>query len=46
LISGGDQNVFPVYEPDPDALRKKWKEAEEEASAIHYDASKEGEPVV
>jgi len=39
----GDQNFFPVYEPDPDALRAKWKAAEEEARAHHYDASKEGE---
>ena len=43
LILDGEQYVFPVYEPDPDALRRKYKEAEEEARAHHYDASKEGE---
>jgi len=43
LISDGDQNFFPVYEPDADALRKKWREAEEEARAHHYDSTKEGE---
>ena len=39
----GDRNIFPVYEPDADALRKKWREAEEEARAHHYDSTKEGE---
>jgi len=39
----GDQNFFPVYEPDADALKKKWLEAEEEARAHHYDSTKEGE---
>ncbi|WVW86963.1 hypothetical protein I302_109019 [Kwoniella bestiolae CBS 10118] len=37
----GDQNFFPVYEPDPDALKKKYREAEEEARAHHYDSTKE-----
>jgi hypothetical protein len=41
----GDQNFFPVYEPDADALRKKWREAEEEARAHHYDSTKEGKCV-
>jgi hypothetical protein len=43
LMVDGDQNFFPVYEPDADALRKKWREAEEEARAHHYDSTKEGE---
>jgi hypothetical protein len=38
----GDQNFFPVYEPDPDALRRKYLAAEEEARAHHYDSTKEG----
>jgi hypothetical protein len=38
----GDQNFFPVYEPDPDVLRAKYLEAEEESRQKHYDASKEG----
>ncbi|OCF73238.1 hypothetical protein I204_06469 [Kwoniella mangroviensis CBS 8886] len=37
----GDQNFFPVYEPDQDALKKKYREAEEEARAHHYDSTKE-----
>ncbi|WWC95795.1 hypothetical protein V866_002661 [Kwoniella sp. B9012] len=37
----GDQNFFPVYEPDTDALKKKYQEAEEEARAHHYDSTKE-----
>lgn len=41
-MTDGDQNFFPVYEPDVDALRKKWREAEEEARAHHYDSTKEG----
>jgi hypothetical protein len=41
-MADGDQNFFPVYEPDADALRKKWREAEEEARAHHYDSTKEG----
>jgi len=45
LMVDGDQNFFPVYEPDADALRKKWREAEEEARAHHYDSTKEGECV-
>jgi hypothetical protein len=45
LMVDGDQNIFPVYEPDADALRKKWREAEEEARAHHYDSTKEGECV-
>lgn len=39
----GDQNFFPVYEPDPEAMRAKYREAEEEARQHHYDATKEGE---
>ena len=42
-MEDGDQNFFPVYEPDADALKKKWLEAEEEARAHHYDSTKEGE---
>lgn len=38
----GDQNFFPVYEPDPNVLRAKYLEAEEESRQKHYDASKEG----
>lgn len=41
-MPGGDQNVFPVYEPDYDTLKAKHKQAEEEERAHHYDASKEG----
>ncbi|KAI9638966.1 uncharacterized protein MKK02DRAFT_41995 [Dioszegia hungarica] len=37
----GDQNFFPVYEPDPNVLRAKYLEAEEESRQKHYDASKE-----
>ncbi|ORY34772.1 hypothetical protein BCR39DRAFT_514630 [Naematelia encephala] len=37
----GDQNFFPVYEPDADALRAKYRQAEESARAHHYDATKE-----
>ncbi|ORX37755.1 ribosomal protein L24e-domain-containing protein [Kockovaella imperatae] len=37
----GDQNVFPVYEPDADAIRAKYKAAEEESRAHHYDSTKE-----
>ncbi|WVQ96031.1 hypothetical protein IAU59_003131 [Kwoniella sp. CBS 9459] len=37
----GDQNFFPVYEPDPDALKAKYRAAEEEARAHHYDSTKE-----
>ncbi|WRT69663.1 uncharacterized protein IL334_006653 [Kwoniella shivajii] len=37
----GDQNFYPVYEPDADALKKKYREAEEEARAHHYDSTKE-----
>ena len=44
LMIDGDQNFFPVYEPDADALKKKWLEAEEEARAHHDDSTKEGEP--
>jgi hypothetical protein len=43
MMIGGDQNFFPVYEPDPDALRAKYKAAEEEARLHHYDSTKEGE---
>jgi hypothetical protein len=39
----GDQNFFPVYEPDPDAMRAKYFEAEEASRQKHYDANKEGE---
>jgi hypothetical protein len=39
---GGDQNYFPVYEPDFDTLKAKHLQAEVEARAHHYDASKEG----
>lgn len=41
----GDQNYFPVYEPDPEAIKKKYLEAEREARAHHYDSTKEGECV-
>ncbi|EIW71548.1 hypothetical protein TREMEDRAFT_73338 [Tremella mesenterica DSM 1558] len=37
----GDQKIFPVYEPDPDAIREKYRQAEEEARAHHYDSTKE-----
>ncbi|OCF35207.1 hypothetical protein I317_02277 [Kwoniella heveanensis CBS 569] len=37
----GDQNFFPVYEPDPEALKAKYRAAEEEARAHHYDSTKE-----
>ncbi|KAK8849650.1 hypothetical protein IAR55_004985 [Kwoniella newhampshirensis] len=37
----GDQAFFPVYEPDADAIKAKYRQAEEEARAHHYDASKE-----
>jgi len=43
LTEDGDQFVFPVYEPDPDALRAKLIAAQEEERSSHYDASKEGE---
>jgi large subunit ribosomal protein L24e len=32
-----------VYEPDPDALKRKYMEAEAAARAHHYDSTKEGE---
>ena len=41
-VAGGDQNFFPIYEPDPDALREKYRKAEEESRQVRYDASKEG----
>jgi len=41
-ISDGDQSFFPVYEPDPEAIRAKYRAAEEEARAHHYDSTKEG----
>lgn len=41
----GDQNFFPVYEPDADAIKKKYREAEEAARAHHYDSTKEGTAV-
>ncbi|BEI84962.1 hypothetical protein CcaverHIS002_0503630 [Cutaneotrichosporon cavernicola] len=37
----GDQNYFPVYEPDPEELKKKYMEAEAAARAHHYDSTKE-----
>ncbi|WVR08084.1 hypothetical protein IAU60_005130 [Kwoniella sp. DSM 27419] len=37
----GDQNFFPVYEPDVNAIRAKYRAAEEEARAHHYDSTKE-----
>ncbi|KLT46559.1 hypothetical protein CC85DRAFT_306233 [Cutaneotrichosporon oleaginosum] len=40
-IIHGDQNYFPVYEPDPEALKKKYMEAEAAARAHHYDSTKE-----
>lgn len=39
--SGGDQNFYPVYTPDADLLREKYKQAEEESRQARYDASKE-----
>jgi hypothetical protein len=38
----GDQNFFPVYEPDADVIKQKYREAEEAARAHHYDSTKEG----
>ena len=35
--------MFPVYEPDADALRAKYLAAQEEARAHRYDSTKEGE---
>ncbi|GMK55343.1 hypothetical protein CspeluHIS016_0203990 [Cutaneotrichosporon spelunceum] len=37
----GDQNYFPVYEPDPEALKKKFLDAEAAERAHHYDSTKE-----
>ncbi|RXK35450.1 hypothetical protein M231_07305 [Tremella mesenterica] len=37
----GEQKIFPVYEPDPEAIREKYRQAEEEARAHHYDSTKE-----
>ena len=39
--SGGDQNFYPVYTPDADLLKEKYKQAEEESRQARYDASKE-----
>lgn len=39
----GDQHHFPVYQPDHEALRQKYLEAEREARQHHYDSTKEGE---
>lgn len=38
----GDQQFFPVYEPDHEAMRKQYLEAEREARQHHYDSTKEG----
>ena len=38
----GDQNMFPVYEPDAEVIREKYRAAEEESRAHHYDSTKEG----
>ncbi|ODN72929.1 hypothetical protein L202_08344 [Cryptococcus amylolentus CBS 6039] len=37
----GEQHVFPVYQPDPEAIKAKYRQAEEEARAHHYDSNKE-----
>ncbi|KAL1406453.1 hypothetical protein Q8F55_008152 [Vanrija albida] len=37
----GDQAYFPVYQPDPDAIKQKYLDAERAARNEHYDASKE-----
>nr|ODN92287.1 hypothetical protein L204_05386 [Cryptococcus depauperatus CBS 7855] len=37
----GEQHFFPVYQPDPEAIKEKYRQAEEEARAHHYDATKE-----
>ncbi|WVQ77721.1 hypothetical protein IAR50_007411 [Cryptococcus sp. DSM 104548] len=37
----GEQHVFPVYQPDPEAIKAKYRQAEEEARAHHYDSTKE-----
>ncbi|KAK4688676.1 hypothetical protein P7C73_g1430, partial [Tremellales sp. Uapishka_1] len=37
----GDQSFFPVYEPDPEAIKAKYLAAEEEARPHHYDSTKE-----
>lgn len=41
-VLDGDQNFFPVYEPDADVIKQKYREAEEAARAHHYDSTKEG----
>lgn len=41
-MTDGDQNFFPVYEPDADVIKQKYREAEEAARAHHYDSTKEG----
>ena len=41
-MQGGDQNFFPVYEPDADVLKEKYRKAEEESRQVRYDASREG----
>ncbi|ALO69294.1 hypothetical protein CNG02930 [Cryptococcus deneoformans JEC21] len=37
----GEQHVFPVYEPNPEVIKAKYRQAEEEARAHHYDSTKE-----
>ncbi|RSH86548.1 uncharacterized protein EHS24_004816 [Apiotrichum porosum] len=37
----GDQGYFPVYQPDPEELKRKYLESEREARAHHYDSTKE-----
>ncbi|WVO21560.1 uncharacterized protein IAS62_002869 [Cryptococcus decagattii] len=37
----GEQHVFPVYEPNPEVIKAKYREAEEEARGHHYDSTKE-----
>ncbi|WOO83982.1 putative protein [Vanrija pseudolonga] len=37
----GDQSFFPVYQPDPDAIKQKYLEAERAERTERYDASKE-----
>nr|KIR88699.1 hypothetical protein I308_00778 [Cryptococcus tetragattii IND107] len=37
----GEQHVFPVYEPDPEVMKAKYRQAEEEARGHHYDSTKE-----
>ncbi|OXB35919.1 hypothetical protein J007_04334 [Cryptococcus neoformans] len=37
----GEQHVFPVYEPNPEVIKAKYRQAEEEARGHHYDSTKE-----